>query len=83
MRAHLDIAYDYEEIGESEGQSGAGAAAPSAERLRHLPRELIEEIGKATLTGNKKLLDKLIVKVRETGEVESAHALQEFADKYD
>ena len=55
----------------------------SAERLGQLPRELIEELRNATLNGNKKLLDKLILKVRETGDAESAHALQELADKYE
>jgi hypothetical protein len=61
----------------------AGAAALSAERLGQLPRELVEELRDATLSGNKKLLDKLILKVRETGDAESAHALQELADKYE
>jgi hypothetical protein len=48
-----------------------------------LPRELIEELLKATLSGNKNLMDKLILQVRETGDAESAHALQELADNYE
>jgi hypothetical protein len=67
----------------AEGQPLAGLAALSAERLRQLPEELIEELRNATLTGNKKLLDKLILKVPETGDAGSAHALQELADNYE
>ena len=83
MRVLLDLAYDYEETGETESQSADGAAALSAERLALLPLELVEELRKATLNGNKKLLDKLILRVPETGDVESANALQQLADKYE
>jgi CheY-like chemotaxis protein len=83
MRVLLNIGYDYEEMSGAEGQPLAGLAALSAERLRQLPEELIEELRNATLTGNKKLLDKLILKVPETGDAGSAHALQELADNYE
>jgi PAS domain S-box-containing protein len=83
MRALLSIAYDYEEPTGAEDQPRAGAAALSTESLGQLPRELIEEIRNATLSGNKKLLDKLILKVPETGDAEAARALQELADKYE
>jgi PAS domain S-box-containing protein len=83
MRTPLNIAYDYEEASEAEGQPLAGAAALTAERLGQLPRALVEELRNATLGGNKRLLDKLIVNVRETGSAESAHALQELADSYE
>jgi two-component system, sensor histidine kinase and response regulator len=79
MRTPLNIAYDYEETSETEGQPGAGMAALSAERLGQLPRELVEELLTATLSGNKRLLDKLILKAPET----SARALQELADRYE
>jgi signal transduction histidine kinase/DNA-binding response OmpR family regulator len=80
IRALLNIAYEYEEIKEIEGQPVAGV---TAERLGQLPRELVEELRNATSTGDKELLDKLILKVSETADSESAHALQELADKYD
>jgi hypothetical protein len=48
-----------------------------------VPRELVEEIRNATLAGNKGLLDRLILRVPETADAESAHALQELADKYE
>jgi PAS domain S-box-containing protein len=83
IRLRLNVEYDYEEIGEANGQPFAGAMALSAERLGRLPLKLVEELRNATLTGNKKLLDKLIVAVRETEYSESAHALQELADKYE
>ena len=83
MRGLLDIAYDYEETSGAEGEPLAGVAALSAEKLKQLPRELIEKIRDATLAGNKKLLDKLILKVSEMGDPESAHALRELADRYE
>jgi DNA-binding response OmpR family regulator len=83
IRALLNIAYDYEEGSGDDDQSPAGAAVLSAERLARLPQELIEEIRNATLSGNKKLLDKLILKVPEAGDAEAARALQGLADKYE
>ncbi len=83
MRAHLNIAYDYVEMSGNDDEPAAGLAALSAETLGQLPPELIEELQNATLSGNKKLLDKLIVKVRETGNAESAHALQRLGDNYE
>jgi PAS domain S-box-containing protein len=83
MRALLHIAYDYEEPSRPEDLPLAPAAALSAERIEQLPRELIEEIRDATLSGNKKLLDRLILKVPEAGDAEAARALQDLADKYE
>jgi len=80
MRTLLGVKFDYEEMSEAGDQSLAGEAALSAERLAQLPRELIHEIRKATSRGNKKLLDELILKVKEP---ESAAALKRLADKYD
>jgi CheY-like chemotaxis protein len=78
----LSIAYDYEVDG-AEGHPVPGAAALSAARLGQLPRALVEEVLHATLKGNKKLLNKLIVRVREAGDAESARNLQDLADKYE
>ena len=52
------------------------------EKLGRLPRELVEELLNATLSGNKRLLDKLILKVHETTG-KTAQALQDLADKYE
>ncbi len=85
MRAHLNIAYDYEEMSGNGNEAVARGAALSAEKLGRgqLPLELIEELRNATLSGNKSLMDKLILKVRGTGDTGSAHALQELADNYE
>jgi PAS domain S-box-containing protein len=83
IRVLLDIVYDYEETSEAEDQPAAGTPALSTEKLMHLPRELIQEIRIAVLAGNKGLLDELILKVAESGDAESAHALQELADRYE
>jgi CheY-like chemotaxis protein len=82
IRNLLTIVYDYENMGGAGGEP-AGGPAVSPERLGQLPRELIEEMREATSIGNKKLLDSLIRKVPETGDAESARALQELADKYE
>jgi PAS domain S-box-containing protein len=79
----LRIRYDYEEVSEHAGQRVSGLVTPSAERLGKLPRELVDQLRNATLSGNKKLLDGLISKVGETGDAASADALQELADKYE
>jgi CheY-like chemotaxis protein len=83
MQAHLNIAYAYEEMNGNESEPAGGAPALSAERLVQLPRELIEELRNATLSGNKNLMDNLILKVLETGHAEAAHRLQELADNYE
>lgn len=80
----LNIAYDYEEPnGGDSTKLPAIVEALSAEKLGHLPRGLVEELRSATLSGNKRLLDNLIVRVRETEDAGSAHALQELADHYE
>jgi signal transduction histidine kinase/CheY-like chemotaxis protein len=79
IRASLKIAYDYEETDETDGEPVAGVAALSVERLGPVPRELLEELRNATSSGNKRLLDELILKAPET----SAKALQALADGYE
>jgi PAS domain S-box-containing protein len=82
MRALLNLAYDYEEASEEEGPSAGGVPALGA-ALGQLPRELLEELQRATLNGNKRQLDRLIVAVRDGGDAGSAHDLQALADKYE
>jgi PAS domain S-box-containing protein len=82
IRTLLGIAYDYEEISEAEEQPDYSAGPLIAERLGKLPQDLIEQLRDATLNGNKKLLDKLIVTVRETGDADSAQVLQHLAGNY-
>ncbi len=83
LRSLLHITFDYEEAGSSEDQPLGGATALGEERLRQLPPELAEELREATLSGNKRLLDKLILQVGETTGADSAQALQALADKYE
>jgi len=82
LRAHLDIVYDYEEtsVNPCPPLNGAGL---SSDRLARLPLELVEELRDATLSGNKRRLDELILKVSATGEAGCAHGLRELADKYE
>ena len=79
MRVHLDLVYDYEEIGTS-AQPKGWTAGLSAERLGRLAPDLAEALSEATLKGNKRRLDELIGQVPDS---DCAHALQELANKYD
>jgi signal transduction histidine kinase/DNA-binding response OmpR family regulator len=81
MRAHLDIVYDYEEASVTPDPPLNGAG-PSSERLARLPLKLVEELRDATVNGNKRLLDELILKLGAT-DGGCAHALRELADKYE
>jgi PAS domain S-box-containing protein len=81
IRALLSLTYDYEEV--IEGKAPAETARVSPERLGQLPRDLIEKLREATLNGNKRDLDRLILRVREMKDTGSAQALQGLADKYD
>jgi PAS domain S-box-containing protein len=82
IRVLLNVAYDYEEIDQTDGQPAEGILALSA-ALGQLPKELIEELLNATLSGSKRSLDQCILRVRETENSGSAQALQELADKYE
>jgi CheY-like chemotaxis protein len=83
IRVLLNIAYDYEETSDAEGQPPAAAEALCPEKLRRLPQDLIAELRDAVLDGNKNLLNRLIVKVRETEDTVAAQALQGLADRYE
>jgi CheY-like chemotaxis protein len=82
IRAHLNVAYDYEEMTEAESQPIAGTA-DQTHNLGQVSSALLEELRKATLGGNKRLLDRLILRVSETGDAQTAQVLKELADKYE
>jgi PAS domain S-box-containing protein len=82
IRSFLGVAYDYEEVMDDPRESPAGEAGSAAVSLAQLSRVLLDELREATANGDKRLLDRLILRVRET-EDESAQLLQDLADKYD
>jgi PAS domain S-box-containing protein len=83
IRSLLNVAYDYEEeMAGAEGQPLSAAAPPSAARLRQLPLELIDELRSATVDGDKRLLDQLILKVSEIEGAGVANGLQALANRY-
>jgi CheY-like chemotaxis protein len=83
IRALLHVEYDYEESVEPDAAPAAAAGFLTAEQLGKLPLALNQALRDATAAGNKRLLDKLIVKVSETGDTGSARALQDLADRYE
>jgi PAS domain S-box-containing protein len=83
IRTLLNITYDYEDLSEPGSQLGDGVGALTVEVLRQLPLELVEELLTATLSGDKKLLDELILQMSVTEDAASAQALKQLADKYE
>jgi signal transduction histidine kinase/DNA-binding response OmpR family regulator len=81
MRALLNVVYDYEEAN-GNGSGPPGGAAWNPESLGQLSRKLLEELRDATVSGNKKLLDKLILEVGNTSS-DGAAALRDLADRYE
>ncbi len=79
MRALLHIEYEYEE----EALLGEPLALDATTTLTQLPGGLAEQLRNATSAGNKKLLDKLILQVRESEAGGAADVMQEVADRYD
>ncbi len=78
MRALLHVDYEYEEQGKIEDLMALNAAT-----VTQLPTDLAENLREATADGDKRLLDKLILQVRESEAAGSADALQKLADRYD
>ncbi len=78
MGTLLKIDYDYEESDGAEelAETGLGKLGP-------LPLSLVEALRNATSEGNKKLLDQLILQVRDSEAAASANALQSLANRYD
>lgn len=79
----LSVTFDYEDASANEAEPIAGLKALGANWHGKLPRELVEELRNATLSGNKKLLNKLILKVDAAEDAKFAQALQALADKYE
>jgi DNA-binding response OmpR family regulator len=83
LRVLLKAVFEYEETNTDDERS-ARAPAWNVEGLGQLPRELLEELLAATESGNKKLLNQLIVQVRDqAGDIGSSLALQKLADRYE
>ncbi|MEP6962193.1 MAG: PAS domain S-box protein, partial [Acidobacteriota bacterium] len=81
MAGLLTIVYEYEEV--SDGALEGSAEPLNGDRLARLPQELKADLRDAIASGNKRLLDSLILKVREAGDPEAATALQDLADRYE
>jgi len=83
IRVLLGVVFDHEEANADE-QPAARTPAWNTEGLGRLPRHLLEELRQATESGNRRLLNQLIVQVRDAaGDGPSALVLQKLADKYE
>jgi PAS domain S-box-containing protein len=79
----LNVEYDYEEADLAEGDTPAVAAHLNPQRLGQLPARLRNDIRIAIVSGNKRALDQLILRVRETGDGETAHVFQKLTVRYE
>jgi two-component system sensor histidine kinase/response regulator len=79
MHDLLDVVYDYDEPSGAAGLH-SDTAALSAEQLSQLPLDLVEKLRDATLRGNKRLLDELILGAEDPS---CAQALQKLANRYE
>lgn len=82
IRSLLKVVFDYEEDAENPSETSAGPSGSPASLVK-LSQVLAAELRDATLNGDKRLLDRLIRRVRDTEDAAFAHSLQELADKYD
>ena len=81
---HLNIQYEYEKMSQDhEDWPLVGVETLGVERLGLLPLEMLNQLGNATLGGDKKSLDHLILEISKTLDVGVAQALQELANNYD
>jgi PAS domain S-box-containing protein len=80
---HLHLAYRYDESAGHDHEPTDGTPALSVEKLRKLPRDLLEKLRQATLKGNKRLMDALILEIGQKGSAESTDALRRLIDSYD
>ena len=80
----LDVTYDYRDSKELEGKSSDEVPALTAETLSRLPLDLVRKLRDATVGGNKKLLNELILSVLQAEDnAGCARSLQQLADKYE
>jgi signal transduction histidine kinase/CheY-like chemotaxis protein len=82
IASHLQIAYEYEQTSVG-ALPAAGDGALTADRLRRFPPEFVEQLRHATLSGNRRLLDKLILGTGYSTDAKAARALQELVGRYD
>src|SRR5450631_1411859 len=74
---HLKIEYEYDEKSrDDEDRLQVEGEALNAEKLDLLPLDLLDKLRNATLGGDKKGLDHLILKIGENVDVEIAQVLQ-------
>lgn len=83
LSALLRVTFDYEDTPLGPDLADVPVKSLTAEALRKLPADLLQELQEATFTGNKRLLNTLVLKVREQAPGLLADALKELADRYE
>lgn len=81
---HLNIEYEYDDKSrDDEGRLQAADEALIEGKLGLLPLELLDKLRNATLGGDKRGLDQLILQLGETGDIGVAQVFQGLANNYD
>jgi signal transduction histidine kinase/DNA-binding response OmpR family regulator len=86
IRSHLGLVYVYDEEtnqGQTKTSASRAQTGLTSEQLAELPAHLRGQLLDATLNGNKRLLNSLILQIREAGRNQTAVFLQELADTYE
>jgi CheY-like chemotaxis protein len=76
IAVHLRVAYEYAPTAAEEQP-----ATLSAESLREFPAAMVQQMRDATLSGNRRLLNRLIGEMRRSDDAGPAQALQELVDR--
>ncbi|HEX3745341.1 MAG TPA: PAS domain S-box protein [Bryobacteraceae bacterium] len=76
IAVHLHVAYEYAPTAAEEQP-----ATLSAESLREFPAAMVQQMRDATLSGNRRMLNRLIGEMRRSEDAGPAQALQELVDR--
>jgi CheY-like chemotaxis protein len=79
ISARLNVDYEYAESAEEE----CPASALTSVRLREFPPAVVTQLREATLSGNRRMLNRLIGEIRDSHDAGPAQALQELVDRYE
>jgi PAS domain S-box-containing protein len=83
LRKHLKIDFRYEDIAADEAMPTNTGSHLNIGSLRNFPLPMLEALRNATLKGDKRLMDKLILEMSEAGFAESTFALRRMVENYE
>ncbi|HUB81575.1 MAG TPA: PAS domain S-box protein [Bryobacteraceae bacterium] len=82
IAVHLGVVYDYEQAVESEDFAGAPMGL-DPDSLGTIPLDILQQLREATLSGNRRALNKLIAQMKAADKARPVQALQDLVDRYE